>query len=298
MAYLPCDGSGDSASPLTQSLPAAPTIPPLSAGTTNAEPVSSLEPEVLAQAVSRQERGDTAGTPEEDPVLTTSEETKQERSGTEDMFEEKDVQLEQQSTDPLLRGAGNEDAEGVLNVEQEEVRKDDDTGVNAAQTSEAAPDPCSSPVPMDTATPRGYSSSGPEPHLLPELTEATPDNWKVVEGEFLSLSVLMLSHLSSDFFGDPNMSLGTGKMRILYIQRMSRFGMLGMLTSADKGTHIERPEVNIIDVKAFRLVPYSEEGIMTVDGEVVKYGPMQAQVHQHLARVFCCKRVSQDTQTK
>ena len=306
--YLPCNDSEDIASPLarTRSLPAESTRPSHSAGTASAEIVSSnLKPEVLAQAMSRQEGGDTVGTPGEDPLLATSEENKQERSdenkqeGTEDVFEEKDMLLEEQRIDPLTRGAGGEGAEGVLEVERNQVEKDDGTSVMTAQTSEAA-SPLS-PVPIDepaSATLRNFTSSGPKPDLLPELNEATPDHWKVIEGEFLAISPIMIPLLSSNFFGDPRMSIGTGRIRILYIQRMSRFGMLGLLTSAEKGTHIERPDVHTIDVKAFRLEPYTEEGIMTVDGEVVKYGPMQAQVHQHLARVFCRKRVSQDTQTK
>ena len=133
-------------------------------------------------------------------------------------------------------------------------------------------------------------SSGPRPHLLPDITEAVPDTWKVIEGEFLSITPIMIPYLSSGFFGDPKMSIGTGRIRIVYMRKMSRLGMLSMLTSAEKGTHMDRPEIGFVDAMAFRLEPHTEEGILTVDGEMVKYGPMQAQVHQHLARVFCSRR--------
>ena len=157
----------------------------------------------------------------------------------------------------------------------------------------------SAPWPIQPAvhsTPRSsfrssVPSSGPDPHLLPELKDSTPESWKTVEGEFMSITLLMVSHMSRGFVGDPKMSIGTGRIRIMYIQNLSRFGMLGMLAGGETGKHLEMSEVKMVDVKAFRLEPYTERGLITVDGEVVKYGPIQAQVHQHLARVFCLKKV-------
>ena len=158
---------------------------------------------------------------------------------------------------------------------------------------DSAPRPIQSAVP---STPRSslrssVPGSGPKPHLLPELKDSTPESWKSIEGEFLSITLLMVSHLSRGFVGDPKMSIGTGKIRIMYIQKLSRFGMLGMLAGGETGKHLQMSEVKMVDVKAFRLEPYTEQGLITVDGEVVKYGPIQAQVHQHLARVFCLKKV-------
>lgn len=192
---------------------------------------------------------------------------------------------------------GETDEEGQENVVQmdgatdvqmdgaTDVKMDGATDVQVSQSQ-------SSPVTIE----RQYPSTGPRADLLPDLSEAIPDNWKVIEGEFTAIAPLMVPLLSAGFFGDPNMSIGTGKIRLACIRRMTRFGMLGLLTGADKGKHMERPEVEIFDAKAFRLEPQTERGLLTVDGEVVEYGPMQAQLHQHLARVFCSKKRLQDTQ--
>ena len=48
--------------------------------------------------------------------------------------------------------------------------------------------------------------------------------------------------------------------------------------------------VGFVDCKVFRLVPVTPEGLLTVDGEEVHYGPMQAEVHAHLGRVMCRRR--------
>ena len=329
LVYLPYDGpSDDLTSPLSRSVPSEPTHPPRTAPGAGLV-TSSLNPELLAQAM-RRERKDTTETFEEENVLLSSAETDRERSGTQDVFGEGDVLLEESSIGPQMIGAmermGKIEAEGGGGGKGGKMEtggeggkngvgdKDDswevvnagkqEQSVDAEQITEPAvipkPKAESSSVMIEkkvSETPRSYTSSGPTPHLLPELTESAPDNWKVIEGEFLSITPIMISHLSSTFFGDPTMTIGTGKIRILYIRKLSRFAMLGLLSSGEKGTHLEREEVRTIDVRAYRLEPYTEEGLLTVDGEVVKYGPMQAQVHQHLARVFCRKRVSQDVQT-
>ena len=142
-------------------------------------------------------------------------------------------------------------------------------------------------------TPR--TSSGPVPSLLPELTQPVPGSWKTIEGEFVAVNTLMISHISSNFIGDPKMTIGTGRIRLQYIRSMSRLGLLRVMSEAEEGHHLGRNGVSSIDVKAFRLEPLTEGGIMTVDGEVVKYGPLQTQIHRHMARVFCRRRTSLDS---
>lgn len=236
------------------------------------------------------------------PLQLSSEESEKEKS---DVFgDARDVILEESSITAGAVGRLRDDGHAGRGAAEnkEDMTKDwefvkQEEKKLPGQTAAAAPIQISSSSPVAieqeqnmSASLRSYTSSGPRPDLLPEITEDVPDNWKTIEGDFLTVSPIMIPHLSSNFFGDPNMSIGTGKIRIMYVRRMSRFGLLSMLTKAEKGTHLDRPEVEMIDVKAFRLEPLTEEGIMTVDGEVVKYGKMQAQVHQHLARVFCCKR--------
>ena len=49
--------------------------------------------------------------------------------------------------------------------------------------------------------------------------------------------------------------------------------------------HISLPGVEMIPVRAFRIEPLEERGTMTVDGELVERGVMQASVLPGMVRV-------------
>ena len=137
---------------------------------------------------------------------------------------------------------------------------------------------------------RGVQGSyGPPTDLLVPLSDKLPESWVTVEGDFLNVSPLLIPHMSRTVIGDPNFKIGTGKMRLLWIDgSISRLSTLKMFSDSETGKHVDMNELKLIDVKAFRIEPLDsdENGIMTVDGERVKYGPMQAQIHPHLAMVM------------
>lgn len=63
--------------------------------------------------------------------------------------------------------------------------------------------------------------------------------------------------------------------------------VLQFLLGLNTGTHLNCNGVDMIPVKAFRIEP--EEGTvgnMTVDGEKVDYGPLQAEIFPSLANVM------------
>ena len=134
----------------------------------------------------------------------------------------------------------------------------------------------------------------PQTDLLVPLDQPVPGTWITKEDDYLTINPLLIPHLSSDFFGDPDVVMGSGAIRLTWVDgRTTRKGALSMMTAAESGRHVEMPEVFRIDVKAFRLEPApSPPGVLTVDGERVKYGPIQAQVHPRLARIMSRKRKS------
>ena len=132
---------------------------------------------------------------------------------------------------------------------------------------------------------------GPRADLLPPLSEPVPDNWETLERDFMSISLLMIPHMARNVFGDPEVSIGAGKIRLVICgEQITRLGMFGLLTKADTGQHVEMDGVLRKDVTAFRLEPYTTPGMLTIDGETVHYGPIQVQVHHALARIMCRKR--------
>ena len=135
---------------------------------------------------------------------------------------------------------------------------------------------------------------GPKADLLVPLNEELPDTWKTIEQDFLTVAALMIPTLSRTVIGDPHFQMGSGKMRLLWVDgSISRFGTLKMFTDSETGKHIDIEEVKLIDAKAFRIEPLNEDGngIMTLDGErIEKYGPIQGQVHPHMAVVMTRRR--------
>lgn len=134
----------------------------------------------------------------------------------------------------------------------------------------------------------------PPTNLLPPLSEPVPDTWETKEDNFIALSSLMVPLMSSDFYGDRGLPIGSGNLRLLWVDgnNITRKDVYDVITSCESGTHTELEKVYMIDVKAFRLEPLTENGIMTVDGEVTSYGTMQAQVHPRLGRIMSRRRKS------
>jgi len=59
------------------------------------------------------------------------------------------------------------------------------------------------------------------------------------------------------------------------------------LLGLSSGTHVACPGVDMIPVKAFRIEPIEgTNGHITVDGEEVDYGPLQAEIFSSLASVM------------
>lgn len=69
---------------------------------------------------------------------------------------------------------------------------------------------------------------------------------------------------------------------------MPALSLLRLFLAMEKGTHLANncPHLVYTRVRALRLEPYSSKGVITVDGEVVEYGPVQAQVHGGIARLI------------
>ncbi len=136
------------------------------------------------------------------------------------------------------------------------------------------------------------SFPGPPTNLLAPLDCEVPDTWKTFEGEqFLSITPLMVPFMSQSCFGDSNFQVGSGNIHLVCVRgSTSKWNALKLLINTKTGKHMEMEEVSLIKAKAFRIEPEHNAGIMTVDGERVETGPLQAQLHPCLAVVMSRKR--------
>ena len=130
------------------------------------------------------------------------------------------------------------------------------------------------------------ASDKPDTPLLTPLSEPVPSDWVVIEDSFVFFTATLLSHLDANTIVHPEGHFGEGVIQLAMMRsgatRMDLFEMLG--NAAEPIDH--GPKLEKIKVKAFRLEPLTDKGILTVDGERVDYGPIQAQILPAASRVM------------
>jgi sphingosine kinase len=133
--------------------------------------------------------------------------------------------------------------------------------------------------------PDGEALAAPTmPPIDQPITEG--DGWEVIESAFTMVWTLQTSHVSSTMYTAPERTLSDGFMDVTYITDTSRCELIDMLLNLDNGKPFHPPK-SVVRVKAlaFRLEPL-DDGILSLDGEVVEYGPIQGVMQQGKAKTF------------
>ncbi|OCT72946.1 sphingosine kinase 1 [Xenopus laevis] len=136
---------------------------------------------------------------------------------------------------------------------------------------------------------RHHQVNGPKDDLLPPLGQPLPKNWIIVEDDFVLVLAIYQSHLGADLFTAPFSTFDDGLIHLFFVKAgISRAALVRLFLAMEKGTHFETecPYLTHIPVRAFRLEPLTRKGIITVDGERVEYGPIQAQLHKGLSNLI------------
>ncbi|KAL3987333.1 frizzled 5/8 [Sarotherodon galilaeus] len=131
----------------------------------------------------------------------------------------------------------------------------------------------------------------PVDSLLPDLDQPVPETWTVVkEEDFVLVLAIYQSHLAEDLWTVPGAMADDGLIHLFYVTAgISRPALLRLFLAMEKGAHLACgcPHLVYEKVTALRLEPVTPQGMITVDGEVVEYGPVQAQIHPGIARLMC-----------
>ncbi|XP_061702347.1 sphingosine kinase 1 [Syngnathoides biaculeatus] len=139
-------------------------------------------------------------------------------------------------------------------------------------------------------TPCDGKIRAPLDSLLPGLEQPVPESWTVVKAEdFVLVLAIYQSHLAEDLWAVPDATADDGIIHLFYVTAgISRPALLRLFLAMEKGAHLACgcPYLVYEKVQALRLEPISREGVITVDGETVEYGPVQAQIHPGLARLI------------
>ncbi|XP_063925407.1 sphingosine kinase 2 [Zophobas morio] len=127
---------------------------------------------------------------------------------------------------------------------------------------------------------------------LPCLTQPLPATWKCMEGRFVMVHASYQTHLGEDCLFAPDAKLNDGTIWLLIVHggttrtQLLHF-LLGLSTGAHAAMVTQGGPIELIAVNAFRIEPdMREQGYITVDGEHVEYGPIQAEIFPELARVM------------
>ncbi|KAH8294494.1 hypothetical protein KR044_005276, partial [Drosophila immigrans] len=127
---------------------------------------------------------------------------------------------------------------------------------------------------------------------MPALQLPLPadQGWRCEEGDYVMVHAAYTTHLASDCFFAPDSKLNDGLIYLVVIRAgVGRSQLLNFLLSMHNGSHLpeaEDPHICVLPVTAFRIEPCANNGILTVDGERVDYGPIQAEVFPGLINVM------------
>lgn len=146
-------------------------------------------------------------------------------------------------------------------------------------------------TPLQTETHSEVKSKVLLDSLLLNLDQPLPESWTVVkEEDFVLVLAIYQSHLAEDLWTVPGAMADDGVIHLFYVTAgISRPALLRLFLAMERGAHLAVgcPYLMYEKVKALRLEPITPQGIISVDGEVVEYGPVQAQIHPGLARLIC-----------
>ena len=124
------------------------------------------------------------------------------------------------------------------------------------------------------------------------LTNDEEDQWVTIEDDFLLLLISHVSHIAYDVNSNPEKCLGDGCFEIMMIRKpIQRYRLLSLFLGIETGEHKGAEEIEFLKVKAYRLEPLGSEGIYSMDGEVITYGPIQSSICKESLQILSLAKV-------
>ncbi|XP_036600735.1 sphingosine kinase 2 [Trichosurus vulpecula] len=160
------------------------------------------------------------------------------------------------------------------------------SSLSPSPNSQTSLEPGASPI---SESPAPGTHHGPKDDLLPPLGSPLPPGWVTLEGDFVLILAQSPSHLGADLVAVPNAQFGDGLVHLCWVRGgVSRASLLRLFLAMERGSHfgLGCPQLGYTTARAFRLEPLTHHGILTVDGEQVEYGPLQAQIHPGLGTLL------------
>ncbi|RXG68898.1 Sphingosine kinase 1 [Armadillidium vulgare] len=97
--------------------------------------------------------------------------------------------------------------------------------------------------------------------------------------DFILIYATNMPYINSSNLFSPKSKLDDGVLWLCYVKdNYSRAFWLKFLMAMDNGTHVDLPGVTYIPVTGLRIVPLCSSGKITIDGELIEFGPLHATV--------------------
>ncbi len=120
---------------------------------------------------------------------------------------------------------------------------------------------------------------------LKAFNEPVPNDWLIVEDEFILFLIVNLPLISPDFIASPHATFNDGHMHLMFVKAgATKIQLLKILTQPGDKHHLDNPLIEFVKIKAFRLEPIGilgeegNNGVLMVDGEQVPYGKIQGEI--------------------
>jgi len=136
------------------------------------------------------------------------------------------------------------------------------------------------------------AGSDEETIALPPLNEPLPaGNWITSTGKFISIYSSTLPFIGTDLLIAPQSKIDDGIIWLFIIRApISKLQLMQLLLAMSDGSHVNHSCLQLIPVKAFRLVPElttsGHRSYLDIDGEQLDSQAVQVQVMPRKGRVF------------
>ncbi|XP_022095454.1 sphingosine kinase 2-like isoform X2 [Acanthaster planci] len=190
------------------------------------------------------------------------------------------------------------EAENGLAFSEEFITEDGELP-GSGKAAELAPPQSNSDIPpANLSGCSGSIESSLQSSLLPpNVRDPLPAGWTTIEGDFVGILFNYISHIAEDVEAWPGRKFDEGIISVQYLHfPQTRRNMVQFVDAIQTGKHLTLPFTQSIFVKAFRLVPRTEDGIITVDGEEIEYGPVQGEILSDKARIIIPTNTEQSVQ--
>ena len=122
---------------------------------------------------------------------------------------------------------------------------------------------------------------------IPPFDQPVPSNWVSEVGQYLLVYAINLCLLDPVNLLAPKSRVDDGVMWLVIVRSsIQRKDMIDWMMNMKSGGHVNKPGVEMIPIRAFRIEPIRPSGYLSIDGESFKFGPVQGQLLANRARLF------------